>query len=67
MIYKLDTENAGCDEILSADSIEEATQDVLNRYELDELPSSWSITVESVLAGPEGWIDSRGTRCYVTE
>ena len=44
MQYQLDTENAGCDEILVGDSIEEVTQDVLNRYECDELPEGWSIT-----------------------
>lgn len=43
MRYQLDTENAGCDEVMVADSIEEATQDVLNRYETDELPVGWSV------------------------
>jgi hypothetical protein len=42
--YKLDTDNAGCDEILLGDSIAEVTQDVLNRYERDRLPEGWTIT-----------------------
>ena len=44
MKFKLDTENAGCDEILEGESIEDVTQDVLNRYEVDELPEGWTIT-----------------------
>ncbi len=41
--YKLDTENAGCDEVLIGSSKDEVLQDVLNRYEIDELPEGWSI------------------------
>lgn len=44
MRFQLDAENDGCDEILVGDSIEEVTQDVLNRYERDELPEGWTIT-----------------------
>lgn len=42
--YKLDTENSGCDEVLTGESIESATQDVLNRYDLEDLPPGWTIT-----------------------
>lgn len=42
--FKLDTENAGCDEILVGDSREEVLQDVLNRYEVETLPEGWTIT-----------------------
>lgn len=42
--YKLDTENAGCDEILTGESVEAVTQDILNRYECDELPAGREIT-----------------------
>ena len=42
--YKLDTDNSGCDEILTGDSIAEVKQDVLNRYECDKLPEGWTIT-----------------------
>lgn len=45
--YKLDTDNCGCDEMLVGDSLEEVTQDVLNRYEVNELPDGWTITVET--------------------
>jgi len=41
--YKLDTGNSGNDEILVGDSIAEVTQDVLNRYEVDQLPDGWTI------------------------
>ena len=41
--YKLDTGNSGNDEILVGDSVAEVTQDVLNRYEVDELPQGWTI------------------------
>ena len=41
--YKLDTGNSGNDEILVGDSVAEVTQDVLNRYEVDELPAGWTI------------------------
>lgn len=41
--YKLDTDNSGNDEILVGDSVAEVTQDVLNRYEVDELPEDWTI------------------------
>lgn len=44
MRFQLDTENSGNDEILEGDSVEEVTQDVLNRYEVDTLPEGWSIT-----------------------
>lgn len=42
--YQLDTDNAGCDEILEGDSIDEVTQDVLYRYEVDELPDGWTVS-----------------------
>ena len=41
--YKLDTGNSGNDEILFGDSVAEVTQDVLNRYEVDQLPEGWTI------------------------
>ena len=41
--YKLDTDNSGNDEILVGDSVAEVTQDVLNRYEVDQLPEGWTI------------------------
>ena len=43
--YKLDTDNSGNDEILVGDSVAEVTQDVLNRYEVDQLPEGWTIEV----------------------
>ena len=50
--YKLDTGNSGNDEILFGDSVAEVTQDVLNRYEVDQLPEGWTIEeiVESLPA-----------------
>jgi len=43
--WKLDTENAGCDEVLVG-SYGECLQDVLNRYELDDLPDGWTLVHE---------------------
>ena len=57
MRFQLETENDGCDEILVGDSIEEVTQDVLNRYECDELPKHWVIyqlPVELAVKGQHG-------------
>ena len=41
--YKLDTDNSGDDEILIGDSVAEVTRDVLNRYEVDQLPEGWTV------------------------
>jgi hypothetical protein len=41
--YKLDTANAGCDEILFGENKSQVLADVLHHHDCEALPSDWSI------------------------
>lgn len=42
-VFKLDTDNAGCDELLSGGSRAEVMQDVLSHHDIAELKAGWTL------------------------